>query len=191
MLIRKRLRQWGVVWIAITLFGLAVLALQYRRMSEERARSMTLAEQVRPLFAIREATGGYAQQARALDEKAGSLRTLQTPDRSLALLAILSDAAKPTGRQLQIQQLSLKAASRHAAPVKTPRGAKPAAEAAAQPATVALRGIATSDLILARFVDALRSSGAFDDVELTSFTQTRTHGAALCQFQVECRFSER
>jgi hypothetical protein len=190
MLVRRRLRQWGMVWGAMALCGSIVLGAQFRQMSEERAKSAVLADRVRPLHAIQAATRAATRRSQAVSKQAASLRNLQAPDRSLALLAILGDAARATDRQLQIQQLSVKAAVRHAAPVKTARGASPTTRTSAQATTVSLRGIAANDLVLARFIETLRSAAVFDDVELTSFTQSGVQAIATRQFQVECRFAE-
>ncbi|MFG0263197.1 MAG: hypothetical protein ACF788_12465 [Novipirellula sp. JB048] len=137
MLIRRRLRQWALVWAAILIAGLLILSENYRSLKQSQRQFSSDAERVRPLTSLQAKTSGIEKRLRTLQQEVEVLEAICVPDRSLALLAILGDAVKSPHYQVQIQRMSLAAAGNRAA-------AQPNAPAASAVALsrVSLHGIA-------------------------------------------------
>jgi hypothetical protein len=182
ILTRKRLRQWGIVWGVVAVLGTAVLAVQRKPLADERAKQQDLQNQVRPLLALKRAIAERRRQMQVLDAQVQALLKIRTPDRSLSLLTILAKAAHSAQEPLQIERCSISVSAADAA--------HPAAqETAASRSTVVLNGIAASDQALARFVDQMRGSSVFEQVELTACSQSTQGSKSGRLFQVECSFA--
>jgi hypothetical protein len=182
ILTRKRLRQWAIVWGVVAVLGTAVLAVQRKPLADERAKQQDLQNQVRPLLALKRAIAERRRQMQVLDAQVQALLKIRTPDRSLSLLTILAKAAHSAQEPLQIERCSISVSAADAA--------HPAAqETAASRSTVVLNGIAASDQALARFVDHMRGSSVFEQVELTACSQSTQGSKSGRLFQVECSFA--
>jgi phage-related minor tail protein len=183
ILTRKRLRQWGIVWGVVAVLGTAVLAVQRKPLADERAKQQDLQNQVRPLLALKRAIAERRRQMQVLDAQVQALLKIRTPDRSLSLLTILAKAAHSAQEPLQIERCSISVSAADAA------HAAAAQETAASRSTVVLNGIAASDQALARFVDHMRGSSVFEQVELTACSQSAQGSKSGRLFQVECSFA--
>jgi Tfp pilus assembly protein PilN len=189
MLVRARLRQWSLPWGVLALAALVACVVEYRHGLERQAELDALVERCAPLHAMQSETAALAEESQSLRANLDWLQRVQTRDHSLALLGIVGQAVRATAGELQIQRMGVSAS----APTSqtAPNAGRPAvAQAPVDRATLTLQGIAGADAALAQFVESLRSSQAFEQVELKSSTHSRTASGDVRQFQIECRYAE-
>ncbi len=185
MLVRRRLRQWALVWASLLIAGLVVMASNYRDVQQRQLQLDVLTTQVQPLEQLQVHTAGMNSRLNVLQKEVEVLEAICVPDRSLALLAILGDAAKSSEGKVQIERMNLSSNGNRQVAQK-----KGAASIPASLSSVSLQGIADGDRGLASFIERLRRSNVFHQVELKSsllYQVEETHGR---QFQIECKFAE-
>ncbi len=185
MLLRRRLRQWAVAWAMVLTIGLLVLASHYRSIRRSQKELDTLAKRVNPLEQLQMQTVGFDSQQAVLQREIGVLESICVPDRSLVLLTILGRAAKWPDRRIQIEKLSLVSTENEQSIEK-----KFEATSLKRISNVSLQGIADGDVGLASYVERLRDSNVFSQVELKSSLQYRADDSLGRQFQIECKFLE-
>ncbi|EMI21469.1 secreted protein [Rhodopirellula maiorica SM1] len=185
MLVRRRLRQWALVWAALLIAGIVVMAGNYRDVQHSQLQLDVLANQIQPLQQLQVQTASLDSRLDVLQQEVDVLESICIPDRSLALLAILGEAAKSSSGKVQIERMQL-SSNRN-------RENSKRAAAASLPTylcSISLQGVTDGDQSLASFVESLRKSNVFHLVELKSslmYQIDETHGR---QFQIECKFAE-
>ncbi len=185
MLIRRRLRQWALIWAALLIAGLLVMSANYRSLKQCQVQLDSYRQRVRPLASLQLQTSDIEKRLKTLHREVEVLETISAPDRSLALLAILGNAAKSPQYKVQIERMSLASTVNRVATQKPPTE-----PSHAMLSSVSLQGIADGDFGLANFVQSLRESNVFSQVELKSSLQYQRENLTGRQFQVECKFAE-
>jgi Tfp pilus assembly protein PilN len=184
----RRARSWAPVWIVLLVVSLATVAYAFRMYRQSAAVLAALVERGHALRSIQAETATYERQRIQLQDEIHTIQSLQSRDRTLALLGLLGRSAQAAER-LQLQRMAF------TAPTRLPPGPRatvpnPDPTRAPELAMLTLQGIAGGDAALARFIDSLRSLGIFERVDLKSLSQLRSPPDDGRQFQVECRFAE-
>ncbi|GAA5507633.1 PilN domain-containing protein [Novipirellula caenicola] len=185
MLVRRRLRQWALVWAALLIAGIVVMAGNYREVQQSQLQLDALTSEIQPLQQLQAQTASLDSRLNVLQREVEVLESICVPDRSLALLAVLGNAAKSSRGKVQIERMHLSSSANREAAKKSTATTPPG-----YLCTVSLQGVTDGDQSLASFVESLRNSQVFHQVELKSslmYQIDETHGR---QFQIECKFAE-
>ena len=185
MLVRRRLRQWALVWAALLIAGIVVMAGNYRDVQQSQLQLDALTSEIHPLQQLQVQTASLDSQLDVLQQEVDVLEHICVPDRSLALLAILGKATKSSDGKVQIERMHLSSNASRQISKKSRSAATPA-----DLSSLSLQGVTDGDKSLASFVESLRNSNVFHQVELRSslmYQIDETHGR---QFQIECKFAE-
>ena len=195
-LVRRRLRQWSIVWAAVAV--VLVLGWLDRRAGWEAALEEVETHEQR-YDEIRSLKGDIA---RLLAQKQGLgkqqelvARLQQFPPPLLPVSLVSASAARCEGRVV-VNRLVYKEETPLRPPLApaatAPGGATPvpATAAAAIPAgpsaSLMIDGIGADNVAIAEFVLGLRESGAFERVDLKSAAASTTRAGKVTSYQVEC-----
>jgi Tfp pilus assembly protein PilN len=195
-LLRRRLRQWSVVWAVI---GLLMAA----GWLEERSRWLAALEETEneearydEVRALRGEIARLTAQQKSLGEQQDLVTRLQQAPPPLLPLALVSASAARCGGRVAVRRLFYDEQSPNAtaaaAPVAAadPTAAQPIAKAAKaverKPAQLTLEGVGADNVAVAEFVLGLRESRAFERVDLKSTAASVTRSGNVTTYQVEC-----
>lgn len=182
LLLRRRVRTWLRLWSICLLFCVGMVAHsggQVHRMDRKLDQITTLSQ---PISAQQHRVEDFKLQLARLEARNQATEQLMPPDRTLPLLAILSQSAAKAGGNLQIQRLSIQSIRPRATEKKVN-----AAEPEAAILQVSLGGMAANDQVVSQFVSLLQSYGVFSAVELKSSSEVSGSGQFGRQFQLEIR----
>lgn len=179
--VRRRLRQWSLLWMLVTIVGVGICGFEYSALARQNNQLKQLEREAAPLQIKLRDTANLMSRLAQLDERESLLRALDSLGRPLQVLGMISHSTAPVADKLRVTQFRLKSCNLPAAPGKK--------DAIAQPMTlVELRGAASDDLAVASFVDQIRAYGVFDRVGLIS-TETGAD-ASTGTFSMECCYAK-
>ncbi|MFG0335106.1 MAG: PilN domain-containing protein [Maioricimonas sp. JB049] len=188
LLIRRRLSRWGIVWGLCSVVALTVAFVWSNRHSGSKAALAVLNDQVAPIRKLEAENGQMLEQINDIVARQSLLGDLDSAERPLTLVGIVSHSAASTQSRLQVQRFAM-----HRQEI-TPTETKAApAEASEKPETIVqttleLSGVALDDLAVARFISALRETGIFVQVELKSSLSTQVADNPAKEYLVRCTF---
>jgi hypothetical protein len=171
-LIRRRLKQWSVLWLLAA--GATVLLgwTQWSQYQAGAAKLASLRTRYEPIEAMKGEVTGLREKIDALQRRESLALSLADERSMLGLVGLLSQARKTCEGRISIGQLSLNRNenSQSAACVLT------------------LSGVAADDLAVARFTTALREADAFVGVDLKSTGSTAVGTVEARTYTLECTF---
>jgi Tfp pilus assembly protein PilN len=186
--VRRRLRQWGVVWAAVAILtgaGCWLSAIERRTVQQAVGQ---LEQQVAPVETMRAQIASFREKLDRVRRREAVLVLLEDGRPPLALLGMVSRSARQCGGHLRVEQLTVRSSEPAKAPAPVPAKADATAKAPPSVSTAAtIKGTAQDNLAVARFVLSLRQTQAFDRVELKS-SAGQTGGARGCSYLVECAY---
>lgn len=182
--LRARLRQWSLPWGAALGAVLVVLVIQWNRCQAVRERMEQLETQYAPVENLREAIKGLRTKLGVLEQQDRLLAQLEPTRPALTLFGLISQSARECQGQLRVEQVLLQP------PAEGEKNAKPENQPPKPvlSATATIKGIATDNLSVARFVVALRQTRAFERVDLKASEENQTDGRPFRSFTVECAY---
>lgn len=195
-LVRRRLRQWSVVWA----FTALVLAAGW---GDERARWQAALEETEneeerydEVRTLRGEIARLTAQQKNLGEQQALVRRLQQAPPPLLPLALVSASAAHCGGRVAVRHLFFDEQPPNTSPAPVPApvpaatNGQPPANAPKtverQPARLTLEGVGADNVAIAEFVVGLRDSGAFERVDLKSTAASVTRSGDVTTYQVEC-----
>jgi Fimbrial assembly protein (PilN) len=182
-MIRLRLARWSILWGAAA-GALVILGLLAWNRSQASQRQLERLEwEYAPVARLHNEIKTLRGRLEGLDRQEAALALLETPRPALTLLGFVSQSTRECEGRLRVEHLALQTteeAARTAA--KTP------VEKAPGPSAVTIRGTAADNQAVARFVMALRETGAFDRVDLKSSEEKTIEERRVCSFSVECAY---
>ena len=196
-LIRRRLRQWSVVW-SLTALVLAAGWLEARsRWQAALQETENEEERYDEVRVLRGEIARLTAQQKNLGEQQELVRRLQQAPPPLLPLALVSASAAHCGGRVAVRHLFYNeqppksSAVTVSAPIPGPaaNGQPPASvpkTVERQPAQLTLDGVGADNVAVAEFVVGLRESGAFERVELKSTAASVTRSGNVTTYQVEC-----
>ena len=191
-LLRRRLLQWSLVWIACTTVAAGFCWSEYSRYRRSQAAMEAAARAYLPLETLIRQRDASRSQLRRLHAKGTILGHLREERPVLALMGVASESARKCNGRLVVRDLLLQRRDT-AAKTDPPKAAKPQkkrrqplAERTLPWATVTFQGDALDNLAIATFAAGLRDSGLFRRVELKSSLSKKSAEAALHAFVVQC-----
>ncbi|QDU40141.1 hypothetical protein Mal4_44960 [Maioricimonas rarisocia] len=188
LLIRRRLTQWGIVWGVCGVTALVVALVWSNRHSDSKATLAVLTDQVTPVRKLEAENEQMLEQINDIVARQSLLGDLDSAERPLTLVGIVSHSAASTKSRLQVQRFTM-----HRQEI-TPTDAKATpGNTAKKPETIVqttleLSGVALDDLAVARFISALRETGVFVRVELKSSLSTQVADNPAKEYLVRCTF---
>lgn len=183
-LVRQRLFQWSIPWLAAAAVCAGLVWLRYDECQAIETEVGELERQCAPLDAMqREIHAGRLRLAE-IEAKETIVVNLEERRPPLTLLGLVSRAAQSCGGRLRIDQLTASAETGKTA-ATTEKGKENERPRTAM--RVEIKGTANDAVDAARFVAALRDSHAFDRVELKSAAE-QTTGPRACVYCVECAY---
>jgi hypothetical protein len=206
MLLRRRIRQWAVLWMILVVVTTGLGLWSWQSLGDAERDRDTWARRAVTIQSIHNENEALQRQVAALRERFQKYGHLESEQLGYQLLATISqtaasgsaggnsgetanDARKQSS--IQIQKLVFKQTEVQ----EKVADAKTATKNAKTPPkmrtvrTVSLTGVATNNLAVAQFVSSLRDSGAFLTVDLKSSQGNKLASATDSRaYQVECSF---
>ncbi|MGH7134627.1 MAG: PilN domain-containing protein, partial [Pirellulales bacterium] len=194
-LVRRRLRQWSIVWAAVA----AVLVLgwlDWRAGWEAALQEVEVHEQC--YDEIRSLKGAIARllvQKQGLSKQQELVGRLQQSPPPLLPVALVSASAARCEGRVVVNRLvySESPMKQPVAPAATAPGSTAPVPATAAVATqpllsgsVTIDGVGADNVAIAEFVLGLRESSAFERVDLKSAAASTTRAGKVTSYQVEC-----
>jgi len=172
-LLRRRLKQWSLVWLACAVLAGIFAWTRYERVQQTRAEMLARQQQTAPvqeLLADVRQLRLDIQQFSERETLVGQLREDRPP---LTALGLVGRAARACGGRLRLTQLTFD---------------RQQSQQANAPAVLTINGLGLDYVVVARFVVALQEAQAFDQVGLKSSGQQQVAGGQLQSFLVESKF---
>lgn len=189
LLIRRRLRQWIIVWILAS-FALGSSALaKYGWLLRQQQALAQLETESTPLRAIDDDTVTLQQHLDTLSSRESLLATLEQADQPAQLIGIIGQAAHRTELDVHVGEFHLATVT-----VQTTReitdenGQTKVVSEPVDRMRLLMNGLGIDDLAVARFVSDLRATRAFDSVMLKSSNDVPGLTADARRFEVECEY---
>lgn len=182
LLLRRRLRQWAIVWI-LAIFALAsACAAEYAWILHQQRILADLQTQCDPLRQIDQATQHTQQQLEELRSRESLFAALQRHDRPVQLLGLVGVAAYGTSHDIHIDEFRM-TTSHSSGPAGRSENSFPT-----EKRLLHLAGRGVDALAVARFVSHLRETEAFESVMLRSSMDLPGPMSETCQFEVACEY---
>lgn len=188
LLVRRRLKQWGVVWGLCAAVALTVAFIWSDRHSDSKATLAELNERVAPLRELDVENDQMLQKINDILARQSLLGDLDSAERPLTLVGIVSHSAASTQARLQVQRFTMQRQE-----ITAPTSGETTKNDTQEPETIVqttleLSGIALDDMAVARFITALRETGVFVQVELKSSLSTQIADNPAKEYLVRCTF---
>jgi hypothetical protein len=183
-----RLRQWGIVLGVCAAFALAICGQQHYELQLRQQGLQARRLRAAPLETVKAQNADLRLQLARIHDEQQTRAELESEQLAFHLLATVSRSAASCIDGVQVQHFSF---SR----TKT-RVSSPAANADGQPGQpeqteietllMTVKGIGTDNLVVSRFVVALRDSQVFEKVDLKSSVGGAGQIRGIRSFVVEC-----
>lgn len=171
-LIRRRLKQWAVLWMLAAIATVLLGWSQWSQYQAGAAKLESLKIRYEPMEAMKEEVAGLREKIDALQRRESLALSLADERSMLGLIGLLSKARNDCDGRVSIVSLNLNR-----------NGNSQAATS-----VLVLQGVAADDLAVAQFAGALREPNAFTAVELKS-TGNQTIGERTARtYTMECTF---
>ncbi|MEQ9406120.1 MAG: PilN domain-containing protein [Fuerstiella sp.] len=187
MLIRRRVTQWSVIWIAAVAVSLGWWQLRSHRVRAAEERVALMETRYSPLKQMQADIRKMKQQLEEMNSHESLLTRLddeQVPYRLLALVTLQVDARAGAIR-LDSYRLTrtdpVEAVRQTAAATAKKTDAEPAV-----PTRLTVRGIAADNLAVSLFVAGLRDTGVFESVDLKSSVGAQIDRQRAQSFIIDC-----
>ena len=174
-LIRRRVAQWSIAWGLGLTATISIGSAQYQRYQDAQHVMMAHERAYAPLQFLKDETAKTQKQLAALGTQESILEQLHDDRPPLAVVGLVSRSARQCEGRIRVDQLLVK----H--DLKTSKNDK-------APGTLSLRGTGLDNLAVAKFVVALRSTGAFAQVDLKSSVGSKVEADQERAFLVECQY---
>ena len=187
MLVRRRLRQWSVVWAAALVLSGAWSGWRYIQVRQLRDLLAARQAEAAPVEQTRSENEAIRLQLQRLQHRRSLLALLEQGQLPYHVLAVVSRSSRLCDRQIQVRDLLLSHVTVGPPAPSAPRGGP--TKSAAPPSeqvVLSLKGVAADNLSVARFAAALRESRTFAQVDLKSAVQDGDLTAAGCSYWIEC-----
>lgn len=178
---RRRLLQWGAVWIAAFFLVSIIYWIRCNGQESSHAQLMALESEYAPIKKLQTEVATTRALIEDLQKRESLALELADEQPLLALVGILSRAARDCDGEVCIQHLSL---VRKVATNKAENGSEPPASHK----LLILKGLGVNNLAVARFAASLRESRVFKAVELESTGAPIRGEDTSRSYQLECTF---
>jgi len=183
-LVRLRLGQWCLPWAVAGGLVVAAGLVKWDQWRSSGDRVERLQRACGPSDALLAEIKTFGNRVEALKAREAALAQLEYPRPALTFLGLVSRSAKECEGRLRVEHLSLHSdGDAGAVPSRGSTRAGPG-----RVTSVTVKGIATDNLAVARFVLALRQTKAFDRVELKSSQEQPADRRRTRSYQVECTY---
>ena len=185
------IRSWTPVLLAVAAGIAGLTHYEWTQCSVVRTAADQLESGVRVAEQSMLSVTESEKRTQALKTEIAEMNALKRADDPLKLLNIISRSATDTGDQLTVSRLDLFSMQENAEPVDAaiPTSATTSANTSNSKhlkTVMHVNGFAVSDISVARFMNSLRSSGAFHHVSLKSSQPSSVSPLLQREYVVEC-----
>lgn len=181
-LMRLRLAQWFLPWAVAGGLVLAACVAKWEQWQLRRDRVQRLEREYVPTDALLTEIKAFGDRLEEFRSREAVLAQLDSPRPALTLLGLVSRSARECQGRLRVEHVSLHVEGDAA----KPGNAGSSGAAPGRTTAVTIKGDATDNLAVARFVLALRETKAFDRVELKSTQEQPADRRQTRSYLVEC-----
>ncbi|MEQ8791298.1 MAG: PilN domain-containing protein [Pirellulaceae bacterium] len=191
-LIRRRLAVWAPIWLALILLGAANWWASYAACDEAAAAREARERQYQPVQRTTTQVNVLRRQIEELNSRENVLDDLLEPHPPLSGLGFIGRSAAACGGRVRVNRMVLERSKTTAPAARrqtgAPRQAGAAEHASDAVSRITLDGAGLDNQAIAAFVEALKSTGAFRQVELNSTIRTGDEIDAMRTFVVTCEY---
>ena len=171
-LIRRRLKQWSVLWLLTAGFTVLLGWTQWTQYQTGASRLASLRVRYEPIEAIKGEVADLQERIDALQRRESLALSLADERSMLGLVGLLSQAKQACDGRISIGRLNLvRSGNRQTAT-----------------SVLTLTGVAPDDIIVSRFANALRAANAFAAVDLKSTANATVGNKKARSYTMECTF---
>jgi hypothetical protein len=188
-LIRARVGQSCVVAGSAVIAIAVVLWSQHVSLRALRGEATRLDLQCEPLRQTTLENSRIEQRVQELTNRQSLLSEIESTQKTLSLIGIVSRSARRGGSRVQVRQFSvqrIRSVSNNPPAASIKEDVKSENDAQHPQMKLTLSGVAMDDLAVAKFVVALREDGVFNVVELKSSLEGGAGDHMFRQYQIEC-----
>lgn len=187
-LIRRRLALWSPVWLAVALLGASRWWTGYTECRAVADQRMAREQRYEPVKRMMVKVGDMRRRIDELEARETMLDELSEPHPPLSGLALIGLSASKCDGRVRVDHLVLERNKSAAAPAAGRRQAPNVESLSAGRSRVLLDGTGLDNQAIAAFVEALKNTGAFLEVELKSTVRTGDETDAVRTFMVVCEY---
>ncbi len=189
-LLRRRLRQWSIVWAGCAVLLTTMLSLRGRELVAARDRTALVENRCQPIRQMDADNANLAVRITSLARKPQLMQGLDLANRALLLLGEVGRGTTQSDGGMQLLRLDLQTqleTTRPKSAASPVNGAPTAESAAVMSVAVSLHGMAFDAATVARFVTELREREALNKVKLKSSSSRPSPVGVLREYHVEGR----
>lgn len=206
LLVRTQLRRWAVVWCLAAMAGMVAWMQLDEELYALSNDADALKKKCQPILKTRRDHAKLLTEQSRITKRLDLIAKLQDPQAAFRLIGLISRSARACEGGIRVRDFWLSEdrvpiAFANPQPTRQARQPKrgrqkgtpkPTAEEAPKPevkvtSRLVLQGVASDNLAVAKFVVALRESGAFDTVDLKS-SMGASIRSRLRTYRIECVF---
>lgn len=189
LLIRRRLTQWSVVWVAAAIISLGWWQLRLHRLQATDERVALMETRSSPLKQMQSENDRIRQQLADMNSHESLLARLDDEQLPYRLLALVSLQVGERDGTVRIESFKLTRRDESSSEKSSGTGSAGSTEHAGSFSTqLAVRGIATDNLAVSLFVAGLRDTGVFESVDLKSSVGARVDDHRAQSFAIICGY---
>lgn len=187
LLVRRRLRQWAVVWAASALLTVIGLSLEYRHVAQTRTQTELVEGRCQPTRGIEREAREQEAQAAILSRRLPVTQGVELSGHALGLIGELGRGVQQSEGKLQLVRFDLRTT------VEAPKVAAPGKPAAGDGnlpkmhSDVTLHGAARDDAAVARLMQHLREGQRLEGLKLKAYSARPTAEGVVRDYQIEGR----
>jgi hypothetical protein len=186
-LVRRRLALWAPVWAAVGLLAVANWWTSYSACAAAAHTFEIRQQQYEPTRKLSSENSRMRQRIDELNNRETMLGELSESHPPLAGVTLVGRCAAQCEGRVRVHHLLLE---RNVAAASNSKRKLPGAQSAAagDRSQLTLEGVGLDNVAVATFVESLRDTGAFLNVELKSTIRSGDESGAMRQFVVVCEY---
>lgn len=188
MLVRRRLKQWSVVWGLSALMACALWTLEYRSVSTAQRAVGGQERASGPLRAVQIQNVRLRERANQWQSRNTLVTQLERDQQVFRLIGVVSRSSAKCEGRIQVQKLVFSRTLKPVAPSPDKSPKIPAPASPAEVVVMSLDGVAADNLSISQFVVTLRDTGMFSRVDLKSTALGASQTPTARSYLIECTF---
>lgn len=187
LLIRRRLREWSVIWILSVCGAGSVSLAEYGIVLSRRSQLAEIESRCAPLRDKEQATAQMKQELDRLYDRESLLAKLERTDQPAQLIGIIGQATHGERLEVHVGSFELTPVTQTVThTVVDESGRSKNISVTVEKYQLELSGLGLDDLAVAGFVASLRETGIFESVMLQSSVNAQGMPQDVRRFQVVC-----
>ncbi len=189
--IRERLFRWGCLCAVTLALVIGVCVAECQKLVAMKSCVAAMHDECAPLRQMETESKGIQKRLDELKSRESLSATLETSYYAFQSMGVVSGGTNNGQTGVCVRELELATETRTSSKRRSNEKGKKAPKSDPKEQTITslrLRGNATDDLAIARFVKSLKDASLFKTVKLISASETELLGTAVREYEIDCTF---